>query len=128
MEVRLGKPEKWGEETENEIEGGFLIEASYPAKGIIVLLGAVEKGDTRTVEAIRVTGNGEPGTAGGIRVGASLEAVRKAYGEFEDGSFSPVPEPPGKEFTFLAGSEDGGLFFEFKDGKVSSIYLGRGAQ
>ena len=128
METRLGKPEKRGEETENEIDGGFLIEASYPAKGIVVLLGALEKGDTRTVEAIRVTGNGEPGTAGGIRVGASLEEVRKAYGEFEDGSFSPVPEPPGKEFTFLAGSADGGLFFEFKDGKVSSIYLGRRAE
>jgi len=128
MEVRLGKPEKWGEETENEVEGGFLIEASYPAKGIVIMLVSLEKGDTRTVESIRVAGNGEPGTAGGIRVGASLEEVRKAYGEFEDSRFSPVPEPPGKEFTFLAGSAQGGLFFEFKDGKVSSIYLGHAAE
>lgn len=128
MLTRLGEPDARGDEIENEVEGGFTIEASYLKKGIVVTLGALEKGDNKTVESIRVTGDGEPGTAGGIRVGASLEEVRKAYAEHEDRRFFPVPDPPGENFTFLAGSAEGGLFFEFKDGKVASIYLGPSPQ
>jgi len=124
MVTRLGEPEGWGEEIENEIEGGFRIEASYPAKGITVTLGALEKWEGKTVESIRLTGDGEPGSAAGLRVGATLDEVRKAYIEYEDKRFSPVPDPPGDEFTFLAGSAEGGLFFEFKGGRVASIYLG----
>jgi len=124
MITRLGKPEGWGEEIENEIEGGFTIEARYPAKGIVVTLGALEKGDNRVVESIRVTGDSEPGTAGGLRVGSTIEEVRKAYAEYENKAFSPVPAPHGNGFTFLAGSAEGGLFFEFKEGRVTSIYLG----
>lgn len=124
MVTRLGEPEGWGEEIENEIEGGFTIEASYPAKGMVVTLGALNKGDNRSVESIRLTGDSEPGSAAGLRVGATLDEVRKAYIEYEDKRFSPVPDPPGDEFTFLAGSAEGGLFFEFKGGRVASIYLG----
>lgn len=128
MITRLGEPEGWGEEIENEIEGGFTIEARYPAKGMVVTLGALEKGDNRVVESIRVTGDSEPGTAGGLRVGSTIEEVKKAYAEYEDKGFSPVPDQPGDKSTFLAGSSEGGLFFEFEGGKVTSIYLGPSPQ
>lgn len=124
----LGEPEVRGEEMPNEYAGGFLIEAGYPAQGVLVMLGSMEKGGPYSVESVHLDETGKLASAGGIRIGHTLEDVRLVYGEYEDTEEFPVPDPIEKEFTFVAGSIYGGVIIQFADGKVSGIMLGAGAE
>lgn len=128
MKKVLGEPEVIGDEFPNEYAGGFLVEASYASKGILVMLASEEKGGPRSVESVHLDGTSKLASAGGIRIGHSLDDVRLVYGEFEDKIEFPVPDPIEKEFTFVAGSIYGGVIIQFTDGKVSGIMLGAGAE
>jgi DNA-binding beta-propeller fold protein YncE len=128
MREVLGEPEVIGDEFPNEYAGGFLVEASYASKGILVMLASEEKGGPRSVESVHLDGTSKLASAGGIRIGHSLDEVRLVYGEFEDKIEFPVPDPIEKEFTFVAGSIYGGVIIQFAEGKVSGIMLGAGAE
>lgn len=124
----LGLPEKRGDAFENAVAGGFLVEAAWPSQGLVVMLASEEKGTPGTVDSVRIEGDSKLATAAGIRLGATLVEVRRAYGKHEDTVDFPVPDRPKGTFTFVAGSIYGGVILGFEGGKVRSILLGAGAE
>ena len=61
-------------------------------------------------------------TRRGIKVGDTIAAVRKAYGDAEDKSRGRSRD------SFVAGSLYGGVVFDLKDGKVTQIFIGASAE
>jgi len=125
---QLGLPEKRGDAIANEVAGGFLVELSWPSKGLVVMMASEEKGTPGIVDSVRIEGSSDLVTAAGIGIGASLAEVRKAYGKHEDKVDSPVPDPAKGDFVFVAGSIYGGVILGFENSKVASILLGAGAE
>lgn len=125
---QLGLPEKRGDAVANEVAGGFLVELSWPSKGLVVMMASEEKGTPGIVDSVRIEGSSDLVTAAGIGIGASLAEVRKAYGKHEDKVDSPVPNPAKGDFVFVAGSIYGGVILGFEKDKVASILLGAGAE
>lgn len=129
-----GKAEMW------EAIGEWVEEWEYPALGVVVKLNSEKKEGPKKVLMV-IAGKGcELATARGIKVGSTYAAVQKAYGDVQEKipgegpakPGDPKPEPSGKEGkdedSFVAGTIYGGLIFSFKDGKVSEILLGAGAE
>ena len=61
-------------------------------------------------------------TLRGIGIGSAEKDVTSAYGELRDDEMSVAGE------SFVAGSVYGGVIFDFRDGKVSRIFLGAAAE
>jgi len=61
-------------------------------------------------------------TRRGIKIGDTVAAVRKAYGDVEDKSRGQSRD------SFVAGSLYGGVIFDLKDGKVTQIFIGASAE
>jgi hypothetical protein len=129
-----GKAEMW------EAIGEWVEDWNYPALGVVVKMSFEKKESPKKVLMV-IAGKGcELATARGIKVGSTRAAVEKAYGDVQekvpgDGPAKPgdpKPEPAEKgdkeEDSFVAGTIYGGVIFSFKDGKVSEILLGAGAE
>jgi hypothetical protein len=97
----------------------------YPDKGLEITLSAgVSKTGAKRVVAITASVGCRLATARGIKIGSSGDAVRKAYGPFEDKENAPATHPN----LFVAGSIYDGIVFKFKDNKVSEIFFGASAE
>jgi hypothetical protein len=60
-------------------------------------------------------------TSKGISIGSNYQEVEKAYKDYVNAEFS------NKE-SIVAGSIYGGVIFSFKNGKVTSIFIGASAE
>ena len=118
----LGKPASKGKDVEWEAIGEFVQEWKFPDQGINLNMTSAKKGGAKKVLMITATAPSKLATARGITIGSPEAAVKKAYGSVRDEEQSVA----GK--TFVAGSVYGGVIFQFKDGKVSEIFIGAAAE
>jgi len=118
----LGQPEKKGADTEEDATGEWVQNWEFPALGLKLSMSSGKKGGAKSVNSITATGACKLATARGIKIGSTEAEVRKAYGGVED------KEQSHKGESFVAGSIYGGVLFTLKDGKVSEIFLGAGAE
>lgn len=94
----------------------------YPECGIELKMSSSRKGGAKAVESIYVRSPSGLETSRGIRIGSTEAEVMKAYGRYRDNEMGEN----GKEF--VAGSIYGGMIFQFKNGRVTEIFLGAAAE
>lgn len=80
------------------------------------------KGGTKTIASITLSTPSTLKTKRGIQIGDAEQAVIAAYQKEKNAESSISGE------IFVAGSVYGGLIFQFKNGRVESIFLGAGAE
>lgn len=118
----LGKPESTGKDVMWEAIGEWVQEWNYPKQGLQLNMSSAKKGGAKTVYSISASAGCTLSTARGMRIGSTEAEVRKAYGAVEDKESSVRGE------SFVAGSIYGGVIFNFKKGKVATIFIGAGAE
>ena len=120
VEKALGKPASMGKKVFQEATGTSVQEWKYPAAGLTVTMEWT--GKKPAVGAIRAEEGCKLATARGIKLGSTEAEVAKAYAKEREAETSKAGE------SFVAGSIYGGVIFSFKDGKVSGIFIGAGAE
>jgi hypothetical protein len=90
--------------------------------GISFSMVSNQKSGKKIIESITITTPSKLKTKRGIQIGDSEQAVIQAYQNEKDAEATIPTE------VFVAGSVYGGLIFQFKDGKVESIFLGASAE
>jgi hypothetical protein len=113
---------KYGKEEVWEADGLYHQSWDCPASGISFEMSSGRKGGNKNVDRISITVPSKLKTKRGIGIGSTEQQVIQVYNDVKD-----VQGTVSKE-VFIAGSVYGGLFFYFKDGKVTSIILGAGAE
>jgi hypothetical protein len=114
--LKKGQEEYWA------ATGDFVQKWEYPDCGITLDLSSEGKGGQKTVSAILVKSPSLLQTKRGIGIGSTEQEVAAAYGDCQDKEMSESGR------SFVAGSVYGGLIFSFEHGRVSSIFLGAGAE
>ena len=118
----LAKPEKQSDVIFEAATGLYVKDWDYPKKGIHLKMSSGKKEGKFVIDAILIKHPCKLKTLKGIGIGSRYEDVKKAYSGF---SFD-------KEHTsddmIIVGSIYGGLFFSFKNGKVTEIFMGAGAE
>lgn len=114
--LTMGKEEMWG------ADGLYHQTWDYPACGLSFGMSSGQAGGSKTVDSITMTAPSTLKTKRGIHIGSTEQAVMKAYGREKDAHASKAHE------IFVAGSVYGGVFFDFKHNKVTSIFIGAGAE
>jgi hypothetical protein len=113
---KLGKDEWWG------ADDYYHQEWEYPKEGVTLSMVSEKKGGPKSIERITVTSPSTLRTQRGIGVGSTEAEVNEAYGRFRNAEDS-------EHFNyFIAGSIFGGVMFNFKQGKVSWIFIGANAE
>ena len=102
-------------------DGAYHQEWKYAAAGISLDMASEKKGGPKSIDSISVTSPSKLQTQRGIGIGSSEAEVAKAYGPFRNAEDS-TPE------RFVAGSNFGGVIFDFQQGKVSGIFIGAAAE
>jgi hypothetical protein len=116
------KPKK-SKEVFEAATGDYIQTWEYSKCGVELKMSSERKGGSRTVASIAVSSPCNLVTVRGIHVGSTEAEVLEAYGRYqeEDGGTEK-----GKQF--VAGSIYDGMIFGFRDGRVSSIFLGAAAE
>lgn len=115
-DFKRGKEELWG------ADGLYHQTWDCHAAGISFELSSGRKGGNKIIDRITIMAPSKLKTKRGIQIGSSEQQVIQAYNDVKDVQ-GTVPKE-----SFVAGSVYGGLFFDFKNGKVTSIMLGAGAE
>ena len=102
--------------------GEIIQEWRYDECGVKMQLSTIDAKVDQTVSSITVVAPSEFKTARGIGIGSTEEAVFEAYEDQVDPTISELGE------SFVAGSIYGGLVFTFKEGLVTKMFLGGGAE
>ena len=85
-------------------------------------MGSERKAGPKVVESITIKSPSKLVTSRGIHIGSTEGEVIQAYGQCRDQETSKKGE------QLVAGSIYDGMIFNFKDGKVVSIFLGAAAE
>ena len=118
----LGKPEQRGKVMLQEADGNYVQQWDYPAKGIeLTMSSGAKKSGTKTIFAIIASSGCTLATQKGIKIGSAENAVRKAYGAFEDRERKGAGE-------LVVSVNNGEMWFSFKDGKVDRMAYGPGPE
>jgi hypothetical protein len=102
-------------------DGAYHQKWKYINCGITLSMVSEQKGGKKSIESITVNSPSRLTTKRGIRIGSAESMVMKAYKVERDKESS-------KSGYFVAGSIYGGLIFQFKNSKVSQIFLGAAAE
>ena len=113
---------KRGHEELSDATGEYGQQLNYTDCGISLDMTSEKKGSPKSISLITLTSPNIMATKRGIRIGSTEQEVMTAYKPFWNKDES-VPKK-----MFLAGSIYGGLMFDFKNGKVSQIILGKMAE
>lgn len=128
VEQVLGAPSTKGEVVEWEATGSRVSSWEWAGKGIRFDMGEDPKAGF-TVLGMTIEAPSTLTTSRGIGIGATFADVDKTYGEFRGkGVEEGEPERWSEEDGVIVGSIYGGTMFSFTDGKVSSIFVGAGAE
>lgn len=119
---KFGDPPVIGDNVLMEATGEWVQEWSWPKLGLEINMGSTAKNGPKTVWSITAGKGSDLVTKRGIKIGSTMEEVRKAYGDVED------KESPASKDSFVAGSVYGGLIFTLNKGKVTQIFLGAAAE
>lgn len=118
----LGEPESKDGREEEAATGDIVDLWHYPTKGIVLTMSSKTMTSAQWVRGISVDPPCSLATKAGIAIGSTRAEVRAAYGPLEDPDFRGEPE------RFIVGTLYGGLFLDFADDAVTSMYLGDGAE
>lgn len=102
-------------------DGAYHQKWKYVNCGITLGMVSEQKGGKKSIESITLNSPSRLSTKRGIRIGSAESTVMKAYKVEWDRESS-------KSGYFVAGSVYGGLIFQFKNSKVSQIFLGAAAE
>lgn len=94
----------------------------YRSCGITLDMVSEEKGTLKSIGSITIVSPSTLTTKKGIRIGSTEQEVIKAYKSYWNREDSEIWK------KFVAGSIYGGLIFSFRNGKVSSMFLGAAAE
>lgn len=122
LKKKLNCAFKLGEDTMWGADGLYHQTWDCPTVGISFDMSSGRKGSGKTINQISIAAPSKLKTKRGIQIGSSEQQVIKAYHDVKDAQ-GTIPHE-----MFVAGSVYGGLFFQFKNGKVESIMLGSGAE
>ena len=120
---KLGEPDSKEERIEEEASGDIYEVWTWESAGVSADMLAADM--TAPVTAVRyftVSAPFDGKTPKGVGIGSTEEEVRAAY----DGTFDPHFTRAGE--SLVAGSVYGGIFFRIEDGKVTTIFVGAGAE
>lgn len=121
--AKLGEPTKKGRIELEEATGNYLQTWTYP-EGLSITMAADKRKGPQRINSITIKAPSPLKTKKGLGIGATRADVLKHYGKVR----APENEPEDQDL-FIAGSIYGGLFFTFdKQGKVTEIFLGAGAE
>jgi|GEM_PF-3505493 len=119
--AKLGAPDEVGELWLEEATGDQVQDHIWKTKGVMVQA-YLDPEKNLKVSRFTVEAPFAGKTSRGFGIGSSAAEVFAAYAAEIDPSFT---EPGSK---LVAGSVYGGIFFDFEDGKVISIFVGAGAE
>ena len=114
--LHKGKEEFWA------ATGDYVQEWKYPDCGLSLNMASAKRGGAKTVMSITIQAPSPLKTKRGMGIGSTLEEVAAAYGPDQDKEIYQKGE------IFVAGSIYGGLIFTFRNGRVTRIFLGAGAE
>lgn len=120
QQIIPGKPVLGPEELQGA-DGAYHQEWKYPEAGITLGMVAKIKGGLKAIDSMTLTSPSTLQTQRGIGIGSTEAEVAKAYGPFRNGE-SSTPE------RFVAGSDFGGVIFNFEQGRVSGIFIGAASE
>lgn len=118
----LGKPEKTTAAVMEAATGYYVTQWKYPKRGVYLKMGAETKDGMMKVQSIRIVKPCRLTTRKGVGVGDSYEAAKKAYSHYI------IDRDHNSKKMLVVGTVYEGLFFSFKKGRVSQIFLGQGAE
>lgn len=122
----VGEPTTKSEPIVEEATGETVALWTWPAKGLEIRVAIV--GDVTMVTGITITAPSTLTTSRGIGIGAPRAAVESTYAAFRTMGRDAEEPDPSNEDRIVIGSIYGGTFFDFKDGKVASIFVGANAE
>ena len=120
VEKALGKPEA---KSKVELWGADGLEHqtwTYKKKGLMIGF-SKEKGESQKVFSVQLTSPSKLKTSKGIGLGSDKKAILKAYASLIE---APDQDPE----TIIVGSAYGGIVFNLKKDKVTSIFIGAVAE
>ena len=115
-EMKRGSETLWGS------DGAYHQIWKCPACGLKLGMVSEKRGGMKSIESIALTAPCTLATKRGIRIGSTEQEVKKAYKTYWN------KEDSTQSGSFVAGSIYGGVIFQFRDGKVSRIFLGAEAE
>lgn len=113
--ARLGKPASKKTET-SEADGGTYTTWTWPDKGIELITSS-----DGTAHAVTCEKTCTFATAEGIALGATADAVKKAYGK-------KINKRESSKTDLIVGDAYGGTFFHLEGGKLVRIFIGAAAE
>lgn len=123
----LGKPDEKSERNVWAADGAEHQEWRYVAQGMVLGMNAEGADNRQQIDAISISVPCRFRTTRDIGIGSSrgevLEAYRKEIAQSSGDSAVGISDD-----TVIAGSVYGGVVFTIKDNKVSSIFIGAGAE
>ena len=120
----LGEPTQKGEIEQSQASGDFEQTWEYPDAGLTLYMSAASRHDPQSLGSLRASSPCTRKTRRGVGIGSDWEAVEKAYRDVRD----EESLDPDDKSVFTAGSVYGGVFFYFEADKVTSIFMGAGAE
>lgn len=131
--LRIGLPEgdvkkimhcplKKGAEQLWEADGAYRQQWNFIGCGITLGMVSTNKKTKKSIESISLKSPSPMTTSLGISIGSTEQDVMQSYRSTWNADESIASK------SFVAGSIYGGLIFELKNGKVSSIFLGAAAE
>jgi len=118
----LGPPGKSTKAILMEATGEWLIDRSWPDKGLSLGMFAGKEAGPWVLGSISAKAPCRLATAKGIRVGSFEADVAKAYAKEHSADDSVAGQ------CFVAGSIYGGVIFDLKEGVVTRIFMGAAAE
>jgi hypothetical protein len=126
VEKKLGAPTTKSEPQTMEATGETVSSWQWPAAGVSMTMASTEAGFV--VRDISIVAPSKLTTSRGVGIGASRADVEKIYKDFlGKGRQEGEPDTTSPE-QLIIGSIYGGTAFSFTDGKVSTIFVGAGAE
>jgi len=113
---KAGRIEEW------DADSLFHQRLTFKNAGISLSMVSKIKSSPQTIESITAVAPCALTTKKGIHIGSSEAEVMKAY----ERNYNKEESTPGS--SFIAGSTYGGVSFQFKNGKVSQIFLGAASE
>jgi hypothetical protein len=115
----MGGPGEVTEPETSQDDGSIFQSVDYPGKGVHLVFN-VESDSVRRISNILMIDPCTFKTSRQIGIGSSINDVRQAYREAINPEFSDTTE-------IIAGTNYGGVVFDFRKGKVKTIYIGASA-
>jgi hypothetical protein len=118
----LGRPDSMGAIQMSEASGAYIQNWDYNKIGIKFEMESHDSLGSKRVSSIEIASPCTLSTKKGIKIGSTLDEVKKEYGEHQD------KENSDEKSSFVAGSIYGGIIFTIEAGKVNKIFIGASAE